>query len=122
MTFVKVWLVLAALAGAGTVERLVALIASASRFPGISLLGIAEVLLPAGAAALFALRWRDLRTGTRRKWGWLLTSALSSFVTLLLTGAATLASRPAGLAPSGFAIVLAGAAIAAFAWRRSRGA
>lgn len=114
------WLVLASVAGAGTVERLVALIGSAGRFPGISVLGIAEVLLPAAAAALFAVRWRDRSTGARRSWSWLLVSAFSAFVTLLLLGAATLASRPGGLAPSGAAVVLAGGAIAALAWRRSR--
>jgi hypothetical protein len=40
----------------------------------------------------------------------------------LLLGAATLASRPGGLAPSGLAIVLAGVAITTFAaWRSDRG-
>jgi hypothetical protein len=107
---VKIWLVLAILATALTLERVNALLASASVFPGISVLGIFEVLVPAEAAVLFFARWRDLRLGTRRRWGW------------LLLGAATLASRPGGLAPSGLAIVLAGVAITTFAaWRSGRG-
>jgi hypothetical protein len=117
--FVRFWLVLAVLAMALTLERVNALLVSASVFPGISVLGIFEVLVPAEAALLFFARWRDLRTGTRRRWGWLLLAAFASFITLLLLGAATLASRPGGLAPSGLAIVLAGLAITAFAALRS---
>jgi hypothetical protein len=119
--FVRFWLVLAVLATALTLERVNALMASASVFPGISVLGIFEVLVPAEAAVLFFARWRDLRKGTRRGWGWLLLAAFASFITLLLVGAATLASRPGGLAPSGLAIVLVGVAITAFAaWRSGR--
>jgi len=118
---VRIWLVLAILATALTLERVNALLASASVFPGISVLGIFEVLVPAEAAGLFFARWWDLRLGTRRRWGWLLLAAFASFITLLLLGAATLASRPGGLAPSGLAIVLAGVAITAFAvWRSGR--
>lgn len=119
----RIWLFLAVLAAALTVERLNALLASAGVFPGISVLGILELLLPAEAAALFFVRWWDLRTGSRRGWGWLILAALASFITFLLVGAATLASRPGGLSPSGLAIVLAGLAITAFAaWRSGRGA
>jgi hypothetical protein len=118
---VRIWLVLAVLATALTLERVNALLASASVFPGISVLGIFEVLVPAEAAVLFFARWRDLRMGTRRRWGWLLLAAFASFITLLLLGTATLASRPGGLAPSGLAIVLAGVAITAFSgWRSGR--
>jgi hypothetical protein len=120
----RIWLVLAVLAGAWTVERLSALPTSGPGLPfasNISVLGILEVLLPAEAAALFSFRWWELRSRSRRKWGWLLAAAVTSLITLLLLGAATLASRPGGLAPSGLAIVLAGAAITAFAfWRSGR--
>jgi hypothetical protein len=116
---VWIWLVLAVLAGTATIERLGAMLGSASVFPGISVLGIIEVLVPAEATGLFVLHWQELRTGTRRRWGWLLLAAFSSFLTLLLVGAATLASRPGGLAPSGLAIVIVGAAITAFSWWRS---
>jgi len=129
----RIWLVLAALAALLTLAQLNALIASASVFPGMSVLGILEVLLPAEAAALFLLRWNELRTGARRRWGWLGLAAFASFLTLLILGSATLASHPAGLdpsgrafapggpaiAPSGVVFILGGAAITAFAWWRS---
>jgi hypothetical protein len=114
-----IWLGLAVLAGALTLERLNAMLASASVFPGISVAGIFQVLVPAEAATLFLLRWRELRTGTRRRWRWQYVSAFASFLTLLLLGTATLASRPGGLAPSGIVICLTGAAIAVFAWWRT---
>jgi hypothetical protein len=116
---VWIWLALAVLSGALTLERLSALVASASVFPGISVIGILEVLVPAEAGALFLVRWWELRTRGHRRWSWLLLAALSSFLTLLVVGAATLASRPGGLAPAGVAIVLVGAAITAFGWWRS---
>jgi len=117
---VWVWLFLALLAGALTLERLNALLASASVFPGISVVGILEVLVPAEAAVLFLVRWLDLRTGHRRRWSWLFLAAFSSFLTLLIVGAATLASRPGGLRSAGPVIVLLlGGAITAFAWWRS---
>ena len=114
-----VWLVLTLLAGAVTLERLNALLASASVFPGISVVGIIEVLAPAEAAVLFLVRWSEVRTGRRRKWRWLFVAAFVSFLTLLLVGAATLASRPGGLTTTGLAIVLIGGAITVFAWWRS---
>jgi len=116
---VWVWLVLAILAGALTLGGLNALLASASVFPGISVIGIMEVLAPAEAAALFFVRWWELRTGRQRKWRWLYVAAFVSFLTLLLVGAATLASRPGGLTTTGVAIVLIGGAITVFAWWRS---
>ena len=114
-----VWLVLAILASALTLGGLNALLASASVFPGISVIGIMEVLAPAEAAALFFVRWWELRTGRQRKWRWLYVAAFVSFLTLLLVGAATLASRPGGLTTTGVAIVLIGGAITVFAWWRS---
>jgi len=116
---VWVWLVLALLAGALTLGGLNTLLASASVFPGISVIGIMEVLAPAEAAALFFVRWWELRTGRPRKWRWLFVAAFVSFLTLLLVGAATLASRPGGLTTTGVAIVMIGGAITAVAWRRS---
>jgi hypothetical protein len=107
------------LAGLVTVERLGAMLASASRFPGISVVGIAEALIPGEAMAFLLLRWWDMRSGGRRRWPWLLLAAFSSFLTLLLIGAATLASRPGGLTPAGIAVVLGGSAVTAFAWWRS---
>jgi len=114
-----VWLVLALVAGALTIEQLNELIASASVFPGISVVGIMQVLAPAEAAVLFFVRWWDLRTGARRRWRWVFLAAFFSFLTLLLVGAATLASRPGGLTSSGIVIVLVGGALSAFAWWRS---
>ena len=114
-----VWLVLALLTGALTVERLNALLASASVFPGISVVGIMEVLVPAETAMLFFVRWWELRTGRRRKWHWIFVAAFVSFLTLLTVGAATLASRPGGLTRTGLAIVLIGGAITVLAWWRS---
>jgi len=103
-----------------TLERLNALLASASVFPGISVVGIMEVLAPAEAAMLFFVRWWELRTGRRRKWRWLFVAAFVSFLTLLIVGAATLASRPGGLRSAGPVIfLLIGGAITAFAWWRS---
>src|SRR5437868_11243670 len=90
---VTIWLVLAGLSAALAIERLNALLASASVFPGISVLGILEVLLPAEAAVLCFIRWQDSRSSTRRRWRWLFLAAFASFITLLLLGAATLASR-----------------------------
>jgi hypothetical protein len=119
MAFVWVWPLLAVLAGVVTVERLGAMLASASKFPGISVLGIAELLIPGEATALFLWRWWELRSGARRRWRWLLLAAFSSFLTLVLVGAATLAARPGGLTPSGIAVVLVGSAVTAFAWWRS---
>jgi hypothetical protein len=119
MTFVWVWLVLGVLAGIVTVERLGAMLASASKFPGISVVGIAEVLIPGEAMVFFLLRWWELRSRGRRRWRWLLLAAFSSFLTLFLVGAATLASRPGGLTPAGILVVLVGTAITAFAWWRS---
>jgi len=114
-----IWLVLAVLAVALTIERLIALLGSASIFPGISVVGILEVLAPAEAAMLFFVRWWGLRSGRQRRWRWLFVAAFFSFLTLLITGAATLASRPGGLTPAGIVIVLVGAAITIFAWSRS---
>lgn len=114
-----IWLVLALLAGALTVERVNALLGSASVFPGISVVGIMEVLVPAEAAMLFFVRWWELRTARRRRWRWLFVAAFVSFLTLLIVGAATLASRPGGLTTTGLAIVLVGGAITVFAWWRS---
>jgi len=114
-----VWLVLALVGGALTIEQLNELIASASVFPGISVVGIMQVLAPAEAAVLFFVRWWDLRTGARRRWRWVFLAAFFSFLTLLLVGAATLASRPGGLTSSGIVIVLVGGALSAFAWWRS---
>ena len=115
-----VWLVVAVLAAALTLERLNALLASASVFPGISVIGIMEVLAPAEAAVLFFVRWWELRTGRRRKWRWLFVAAFVSFLTLLIVGAATLASRPGGLRSATPVIVLLiGGAITAVAWWRS---
>jgi len=68
---------------------------------------------------LFFVRWWDLRSGRQRRWRWLFVAAFFSFLTLLITGAATLASRPGGLTPAGIVIVLVGAAITIFAWSRS---
>jgi hypothetical protein len=117
---VWVWLVVAVLAAALTLERLNALLASASVFPGISVIGIMEVLAPAEAAVLFFVRWWELRTGRRRKWRWLFVAAFVSFLTLLIVGAATLASRPGGLRSATPVIVLLiGGAITAVAWWRS---
>jgi hypothetical protein len=116
---VWIWLVLALLAGALTVERVNALLGSASVFPGISVVGIMEVLVPAEAAMLFFVRWWELRTARRRRWRWLFVAAFVSFLTLLIVGAATLASRPGGLTTTGLAIVLVGGAITVFAWWRS---
>ena len=113
-----VWFVFAILSGALTVERVNALLASASEFPGISVVGIVEVLAPAEAAMLFFVRWWELRTGRRRKWHWLFVAAFVSFLTLLIVGAATLASRPGGLTTTGLAIILIGG-ITVFAWWRS---
>ena len=114
-----VWLVLALLAAALTVERVNALLGSASVFPGISVVGIMEVLAPAEAAMLFFVRWWELRTARRRRWRWVFVAAFVSFLTLLIVGAATLASRPGGLTTTGLAIVLIGGAITVFAWWRS---
>ena len=115
-----IWLVLALLSGALTIERVTAILASASVFPGISVVGIMEVLAPAEAAVLFFVRWWELRTGRRRKWHWLFVAALVSFLTLLFVGAATLASRPGGLRSAGPVIfLLIGGAITAVAWWRS---
>ena len=115
-----VWLVLAVLAGALTLERLNALLGSASVFPGISVVGIIEVLAPAEAAVLFFVRWWDLKSGRQRRWRWLFVAAFVSFLTLLIVGAATLASRPGGLRSAGPVIVLLiGGAITAVAWWRS---
>ena len=115
-----VWFVLALLTGALTIERVTALLASASVFPGISVVGIFEVLAPAEAAVLFFVRWWELRTGRRRKWHWLFVAAFVSFLTLLIVGAATLASRPGGLRSAGPVIfLLIGGAITAVAWWRS---
>jgi hypothetical protein len=117
---VWVWLVLAVLAGALTIERVTALLGSASVFPGISVVGIFEVLAPAEGAMLFFVRWWELGTGRRRKWRWLFVAAFVSFLTLLIVGAATLASRPGGLRSAGPVIVLlVGGAITAVAWWRS---
>ena len=114
------WLVLAVLAGALTLERLNALLGSASVFPGISVVGIIEVLAPAEAAVLFFVRWWDLKSGRQRRWRWLFVAAFVSFLTLLIVGAATLASRPGGLRSAGPVIVLLiGGAITAVAWWRS---
>ena len=114
-----VWLVLALLAAALTVERVNALLGSASVFPGISVVGIMEVLAPAEAAMLFFVRWWELRTARRRRWRWVFVAAFVSFLTLLIVGAATLASRPGGLTTTGLAIVLIGGANTVFAWWRS---
>ena len=115
-----VWLVLALLAAALTVERVNALLGSASVFPGISVVGIMEVLAPAEAAMLFFVRWWELRTARRRRWRWLFVAAFVSFLTLLIVGAATLASRPGGLRSAGPVIfLLIGGAITAVAWWRS---
>ena len=57
-----VWLILAVLAGALTIERVIALLGSASVFPGISVIGIFQVLAPAEAAMLFLVRWWDLKS------------------------------------------------------------
>jgi hypothetical protein len=119
-TDVQVWLVLALIAAALAIERMVALLISAREFPGISVLGIVEVLFPIELSVLSLIRWRDLRVAEPRRWGWLLLAALSAFVALLLIATATLASRPPGLAPTGLAVVLAAATIAALAWQRSR--
>jgi hypothetical protein len=66
---VRIWLILAILAGVLTLERLNALLGSAAVFPGISVLGIVEVLLPAEATLVFFIRWQDARSGHRRSWG-----------------------------------------------------
>jgi hypothetical protein len=117
---VWVWLVLALFTGALTVERVNALLGSASVFPGISVVGIMEVLAPAETAMLFFVRWWELRTGRRRRWRWLFVAAFVSFLTLLIVGAATLASRPGGLRSATPVIVLLiGGAITAVAWWRS---
>jgi hypothetical protein len=116
---VWVWLVLALFTSALTVERVNALLGSASVFPGISVVGIMEVLVPAETAMLFFVRWWELRTGRRRRWRWLFVAAFVSFLTLLTVGATTLASRPGGLTTTGLAIVLIGGAITTFAWWRS---
>ena len=115
-----VWLILAVVAGALTIERVTALLGSASVFPGISVVGIFEVLAPAEAAVLFFVRWWDLKSGRQRRWRWLFVAAFVSFLTLLIVGAATLASRPGGLRSAGPVIVLLiGGAITAVAWWRS---
>jgi len=117
---VLVWLILAVVAGALTIERVTALLGSASVFPGISVVGIFEVLAPAEAAVLFFVRWWDLKSGRQRRWRWLFVAAFVSFLTLLIVGAATLASRPGGLRSAGPVIVLLiGGAITAVAWWRS---
>jgi len=117
---VLVWLILAVVAGALTIERVTALLGSASVFPGISVVGIFEVLAPTEAAVLFFVRWWDLKSGRQRRWRWLFVAAFVSFLTLLIVGAATLASRPGGLRSAGPVIVLLiGGAITAVAWWRS---
>ena len=114
------WLVLGLVAGALTIEQLNELIASASVFPGISVIGIMQVLAPAEAAVLFFVRWWELRTAARRRWRWVFLAAFVSFLTLLIVGAATLASRPGGLRSATPVIVLLiGGAITAVAWWRS---
>jgi asparagine N-glycosylation enzyme membrane subunit Stt3 len=114
-----VWLALAALGSVATLWQLDRLLASSSTFPGISVLGIAQVLVPAEATLLAWLRWIERSRTPRRRWGWLMLGALFGFVSLLLVGTGLLASRPPGLAPTGLALVLGGVALAAFCWWRS---
>jgi hypothetical protein len=116
-----IWLIAAVFAGALTVERLNAMLGSATTFPGISVVGIVEVLLPAEATGLLLIRWQDARRHQRRSWGWLLLAAFGWFMVFLIVGTALLASRPGGLAPSGLLVVLVIGTLAAFAsWRSMR--
>src|SRR5438093_12262534 len=96
-----IWLVLAVLAVALTIERLIALLGSASIFPGISVVGILEGLAPAEAAMLFFVRWWDLRSGRQRRWRWLFVEAVFSFLTLIISVAAILVAISGGLSAGG---------------------
>jgi hypothetical protein len=113
------WLVLAAVGGVGTLWQIDRLIASASQFPGISVLGIAQTLLFAEVTFVAWLRWSERSRASPRRYGWILLAAASALVGLLTAGTGSLASRPPGLAPGGLALVLVGLALAAFAWWRS---